>query len=171
MLAVLIVPVMVACGDDDDSDGGGTSAFTESEIVELLTGKWEVYGECEFTNYDTKESFSDNYIGNIEFKADKTLKFKVSEGTKYSDTYTYDGQTYNYDYYIEEAIIDTNTKYSVLKKGGRNYISLGSSSDPFNFEIVSLTKNTFKLKLNYDVYDPDNKARVIGKIYMTIISN
>lgn len=170
MLVVMAFPMMVACGDDND-DGGGASEYTEAEIIELLTGKWEVYGEYKATNYDTKESFADNYKGTIEFKTDKSVKFKVSEGTKYSYTYTYDGQTYKYEFYMEEEIIDNYHKYSVLKKGGRNYISFGSSSNPYNFEIVSLKKNTFMLKLDRDVDDPDNKSRVIGNEYMTVISN
>ena len=170
MLVLMVFPMMVACGDDND-DGGGASAYTEAEIVELLTGKWEVYGEYQATNYDTKDSFADKYKGTIEFKSDKSVKFKVTDGTKYKTSYTYDGKTYEYEYYIEEQIIDNYSKYSVLKKGGRNYISFGSSSNPYNFEIVSIKKNTFMLRLDRDVDNPENKSKVLGHEYMTIISN
>lgn len=173
MLAVMALPLLVACGDDNDDNSA--TAYTEAEIVELLTGKWEVYGEYKATNYDTKESFADNYKGTIEFKADKSVRFKVTDGTKYKTSYTItiDGQTfeYEYEYYIEEQIIENYSKYSVLKKGGRNYISFGSSSNPYNFEIVSLKKNTFMLKLDRDLDNPENKSKVLGHEYMTIISN
>lgn len=169
MLAVMALPMLVACGDDNDDNSA--TAYTEAEIVELLTGKWEVYGEFKFTNYNTKESFADNYKGTIEFKADKSVRFKVTDGTKYKTTYTYDGKTYEYEFYVEEQIIDNYSKYSVLKKGGRNYISFGSSSNPYNFEIVSLKKNTFMLRLDRDVDNPENKSKVLGHEYMTIISN
>ena len=160
MLVAMVLPIFVACGDDNDD--GGATAYTESEIVELLTGKWEVYGEFKVTN-DNNESVSDNYKGTIEFKADKSVKFKVTEGTKYKD--------------FEEKILN-NSKYSVLKKGGRNYISFDSSLDPYNyfivsynFEIVSLKKNTFMLKLDRDVDDSDNISKLLGHVYMTIVSN
>lgn len=163
MLAVMALPMLVACGDDNDDNS--STAYTEAEIVELLTGKWEVYGECKATNYDTKESFADKYKGTIEFKADKSVKFKVTDGTKYKTSYTYDGKTYEYEYYIEEGFV--TSKYTVLKKGGKNYISFGS----YAFEIVSLKKNTFMLRIDEEVYDDNNKSKLLGHVYMTIISN
>ena len=117
MLAVMALPLLVACGDDNDDNSA--TAYTEAEIVELLTGKWEVYGEYKATNYDTKESFADNYKGTIEFKADKSVRFKVTDGTKYKTSYTItiDGQTfeYEYEYYIENDKIvlkEIQSKYT-----------------------------------------------------------
>lgn len=173
MLVVMALPIMVACGDDDDNDDNNNNigaSYTEAEIVELFTGKWEVYGEVKATFYEADETYTDNYKGTIEFKADKSVKFKVTDGTKYK--YTDDGQPYETEYYVAEILIGNNFKYTVLKKGGKNYISFDYSSiDSYPFEIVSITKNTFMLRLDDDIIDYENKSKPLGHIYMTIVSN
>ena len=170
MLIALMSLSLTACGDDNDNNGA--SNYTEAEIIELLTGKWEVYGDVKVTVYETDETFTDSYKGNIEFKADKSVKFKITDGTKQKYSYTaIDGQTYEYEYYIEEAFIDNYNKYTILKKSGKNYISFGSSSNSYAFEIVSLTKNTFVLRIDDDIFNSDNKSKAAGHVYMTIVSN
>ena len=175
MLAMMTLPMMVACGDDNDDNGA--SDYTEAEIVELLTGKWEVYGEVKVNVYETEgtiletDKITDNYKGTIEFKADKSVKFKITDATKQKASYTSDGQTHEYEYYIEDAFIDDYYKYTILKKNGKNYISFGSSSNPYAFEIVSLTKTTFMLRLDDDIINSENKSKPLGHVYMTMVSN
>lgn len=170
MLVAMALPMMVACGDDDEDNGA--SNYTEAEIVDLLTGKWEVYGELNLTAYNTNETFTDNYKGTIEFNANKSVKFKVTDGTKYSSSYTTsDGQTHTDNFFIEENFIDTYHKYTILKKGGKNYIQFGSSSRGTAFEIVSLTKSTFLLRFDEEITDDNDKSKSLGHVYMTIVSN
>ena len=66
MLVVMALPTIVACSSDDDNND--TSNYTEAEIVELLTGKWEIYGEVKVTDYETQKTITDNYKGTIELK-------------------------------------------------------------------------------------------------------
>ena len=142
MLVLMVFPMMVACGDDND-DGGGASEYTEAEIVELLTGKWEVYGEYQATNYDTKESFTDNYKGTIEFKADKSVRFKVTDGTKYKTSYTItiDGQTFG-------TISDVNGVYRLESDKIFDYLTFEYAGyKPYMVKIKRFTTQTINVKM------------------------
>ena len=155
MFVLGILPMLVACGSDDDDD---SAELTSEEIVKLLTGKWEVYGELREYSYETKESFIDNYKGTIEFKENKNVTFKIKESDKYSS---------NSLYFEEYLYIDDTDKYSILKKGGKNYIVFNSTFKSY-FEIVSLKANSFRLVLDDELtYD---KVKV-GTVHMTMISN
>lgn len=184
MLAVMTLSVMVACGNDDEDNS--PSAYTEAEIVDILTGNWGVYGEARVTAYDTNETVTDSYKGTIEFGTNKTVKFKITEATQkvIYTSYIPDGFHYTYEHYIEELFIDNYYKYSILRKGGKNYICFGSSDNPFAFEIVSLKKNTFMLRLDNDIYNykdqyfftniiltVKDKSKATGHAYMTVVSN
>jgi ABC-type multidrug transport system fused ATPase/permease subunit len=144
------------------------SMSAAAERVFEFVDEAELSSEKGLTHYvDPKKA-----KGNIEFKADKSVKFKITDGTKQKYSYTaIDGQTYEYEYYIEEAFIDNYNKYTILKKSGKNYISFGSSSNSYAFEIVSLTKNTFVLRIDDDIFNYDNKSKAAGHVYMTIVSN
>ena len=163
LLVVMALPIMVACNNGDDSE---ELSYTEAEVVEILTGQWEVYGELNAYANETGESFSDNYKGIIEFKANQSLNFKVTEGQmmSYSDRH---GSTY--EYYPEESII--RKKYSLMKKEGKYYITFGSTYEPYTFEILSLTKTSFKMRMDDDIYDDDTDRNALGHIYMTLNSN
>jgi len=48
MLIIMLIslPVLIACGKDDDSQNDGTAAnYTIDEIKEMLYGEWDVYGD------------------------------------------------------------------------------------------------------------------------------
>ena len=173
MLVVMALPIMVACGDDNDNiNNNGAPDYTEAEIIELLTGKWEVYGELVATAYETNETFTDNYKGTIEFKTNKSVEFKITDATKKKKySIKYEGQTYELESYYEEEFVDDYYKYTILKKNGKNYISFGSSSISYAFEIVSLTKTTFMLRLDDEIINKDNKSKPLGHVYMTMVSN
>ena len=151
--------VRVDNGNDDDNNGA--SNYSEAEIVELITGKWEVYGKFKVTDYETKKTITDNYKGTIEFTTNKSVKFKITDGTKQKIS--------GIEYYIENAFISDNDKYTIMRKYDKNFISFGSSGNQFAFEIVSLTKTTFMLRLDEEINDTKSKA--IGHIYMTMVSN
>ena len=170
MLVVMALPTIVACSSDDDNND--TSNYTEAEIVELLTGKWEIYGEVKVTHYETQTTITDNYKGTIELKNNKSVYFRITDATKQKASYTeYNGKTYEYEYYIEDVLIHDNYKYTILKKNGKNYIFFGGTSNPYPFEIVSLTKTTFLLRLDEEVIDKRNNTKSLGHLYMTMVSN
>ena len=165
LLSVLLVlgmlPLLFACSSDDDNSA---AELTSDEIVQLLTGKWEINGELKIKNQGTGDSFEGSYNGTIEFKKDNKIDFRVTKGDKY--TVELGGKTYSM--YLEEDIIDDYYGYSILKKNGKNYIAFGSKSHPYNFEIVSLKASVLRLVLNQsDVYNDNNTI----DYYMTLFSN
>ena len=157
LLVMGLLPIFVACSSDDDSSDVN---LTSDEIVTLLKGKWEVSGELRANNTEIGETFNGRYKGTIEFKDNQKFTFVVTEGDKY---YTDD-----ISIYLEEVLVNDNYKYSTLKKDGKNYIAFGSNNQPYNFEIISLKKNSFNLVLNTD--NVVNK-KTVGRIYMTMYSN
>ena len=145
----MVLPIMVACGDDDDNVGNGIS-YTESEIVEILTGKWGINGFVRIST-DGGEKIEGDYTGTVEFTNDQKYIFKCSviEGTQISLSSLIEGNNYQ--------------KYSVLRKNGNSYITFGSSSNYKSFQIVSINKNSFKL-----IEDEDMPSSL--HYYITIIS-
>ena len=152
--------MLFSCSSDDDSSDVN---LTSAEILALLEGKWMVSGELSTTNSETQESIEDRYKGMIEFINNHKFSFTVSEGNKYN--------VGDFSIYPEEIFVNDAYVYSLLKKDGKNYITfstlLPQPSNFFNFEIVSLNKNSFKLVLDTDIVI-DNKT--VGRIYMTMYS-
>ena len=164
MMLMFALPLMTACGSDDNEISG--SSYTTDEIIALLNGKWVVSGELSEINTKSGENFNGRYKGTIEFKGDK-YTFDVTEGDKYN--------TDGYSRYLEEIIVGTNGKYTIIKKEGKNYINFNSMRD-YSFEIVSLNKNSLKLTLDTDhVIFFDKNIYLVekngGHIYMTMSSN
>ena len=135
MLAVLALPLMVACGDDDDNS---TSNYTEAEIVDLLTGTWEIQGNYRAAvNENTYNEF--DYTARIEFKENKTFRVR----------------NYKPNYKIQSTAVSLSSMrgYEIVKKNGKTYICFelceafdnGASYRKADFLIVSLKKNSFKL--------------------------
>ena len=42
MLILMVSPMMVSCSSSDES--GNDISYTSEEIVQILTGKWEIHG-------------------------------------------------------------------------------------------------------------------------------
>ena len=146
MLVVLMMPMLTSCGGDD-GDSSGSVNYTSDEIVELLTGKWEVYGHVKMTssNTDIIENIDGDYTGTIEFLDTKKVKVNSSviQEIKQTDT---DGSKYTVKITLRDFISDYY-KYSIIRKNGAAYISFGTGDEnrPNHYKIVSLTKNSFKL--------------------------
>ena len=169
----MTLPMMIACSSDDEGEENSrsnvdTNAYTAQEIVDLLTGKWIIYGKFEgyyiIKNLDMREEFE--YTGTIEFKADKKVKI---QSDKIPVKIVRNGQ-------VEEIYHSLNNmfdSYSIYKKEGRNYISFNEKNPnsislfSYDYQIESLDKNTFKLILDQDILYEDN---VIGHVHMTMIS-
>ena len=160
MLVVMAMPMMVACGDDDGDNGGNGFSYTEAEIVEILTGKWTIYGHCIITNTDGNK-FEDDYTGTVEFTDAKKYIFESSdiffEGENLGDIIG--GNNYH--------------KYSILRENGKYYIVFDCGMYVYqHFQVVSLTKTTFKLVEDEDLFfysSAGNKDRK-AHYYITIVS-
>ena len=99
---------LTACSSDSDDEGRNTS-YTEAEILEIISGTWEVYGEA---IYDYKSfSFSKNhakYKGRLEFMSNQKIKYNMIEGGEIE----YSINTDTYTSYIDEAIFkEKNIKF------------------------------------------------------------
>lgn len=170
MLAMMVAALGVtACGGSDDDDSYNTSGLTSEEIVGLLEGKWDVHGESRFISKENESlySYEGNYKGTIEFEKDGSFKFKIIEYDNDEVKYTnYKDNTTKYLHYNVKSmyylIVDDDFRYAV-KKGNKNYIEFRYNDDLFDFEIVSLKPNSFKLVLN--------KNSPSGEKYMTMISD
>lgn len=168
MLAVMTMVVMAACGGSDDNK---SSEYTSEDIVKLLTGKWTISGDIIVTADETGKKIEGNYTGTMEFTADQKVNRKFVANCSHNDFPT---DYYGSDNAMLGALLSylTDSKYTVAKKNGKNYISFrASSSKSYDFDIVSLDKTRMRLVLD------DNKNIGVGDnyndshVYMTIISN
>ena len=151
------MPLMTACGGDDNENNG--SSYTSDEIVELLAGKWEIAGDIMITEIESGKRQGGTYTGNIEF--DKNQKFNRSiEAETEIEEFTKYGSLENI---IHFRLLGNYFGYSILKKESRNYLVFEKK---YNFEIISLTKNTFSMKLNDDVELGQEKLHIT----MTMVS-
>ena len=157
MLAVMMMPVMVSCGDDDDdngSGGGSNISYTPEEIVSLLNGGWSVYGHCEMPPFsiDNKVYGKADYEGEIKFsQSNKGTLLGMGAFLKLVDWKS------PLNLYIDQ--------YSIKRKNGKTYITLPIMTikkNSLDFQIVNLTKT--KLKLVADEYIDDDHY------YLSIIS-
>lgn len=114
MLVTLTLSVVMACSSDDDEISGAAD-YTSDEIVELLTGKWEISGEVRISEPIGGKSQT-NYTGTIEFKANQ--KYNVSNTILFED-----GDT---NLYLSD-ILNNYRPYVILRKNGKNYIQVWSA--------------------------------------------
>ncbi len=166
MLAVMALPMIVACGGDDNND---PPSYTEKEIVELLTGSWNVAGEY---NLDDKSTsfLVGTYTGNMHFKSDQTFTRTITTTSTINKS---DLDEKMIATFIEEEFIRNYHKYSILKSGGQSYVSFRSSGTTYKFAIKELSKNSFRLVCDQDVIDTTSDGKgeqVVGHVYMTIVS-
>ena len=161
MLVCLVLPIMVACSSDDDDE----ISYTADEIVEILSGEWEIHGDYRFIlkNGDKMMTKEGNYTGTIEFKKDQ--KYAVQSTPFFEYEQTYYGKSVTTLFTLDSFL--NGSTYSLPKKGGEYYISWEGMRDRYDmtFKIVSLTKKSFKLVL--DGYIENTKET----LYLTIVSN
>lgn len=162
MMLVFAMPLMTACGSDDNENNG--SSYTSDEIVELLTGKWEIAGDIMVTEIETGKRLGGTYTGNIEFKDKKKISRSIKANTEIEELKF--NKSYPLHDIIYYTILSDHNPYTILKKDGKSFIAFNKDYVYYNFEIESLTKNTFKMKLNDDL-------KIDGKSYhitMTMVS-
>lgn len=169
MLMVIGIPMMSGCGGDDSDGGSGNdgsaAAYTEEEIIDLLQGTWSVGGDLSITFADSEESVSSDYSGTLQFsqKTSKYYKFKIDSSTEDF-----------VKYFISSFIPDYSEKsYLLLKKSGKYYVAFGkyNYNSERTFEIVSISKTTFKMVMDADteLYDAINKGYKVH-CHMTLVS-
>lgn len=172
MLVAMALPMMMACGSDKDDEGGSNVNYTTDEIVEMLTGKWGIYGHVKCTtSQENTSDFTGDYTGTIEFTSDRKFTLSTSKMP-----YKNHGETFEITL---ENIIDSYGSYTILKKNGKNYIQLEHNKDNrFSFLIQSLTPNSFKLVEDEDItleyYTGDhyeNHEIITMHYYITMYSN
>ncbi|MBP3787843.1 MAG: hypothetical protein ILA22_06875 [Prevotella sp.] len=172
MLVAMALPMMVACGGDDDNDGGGVS-YTESEIVEMLTGKWQINGFVRMSA-ETGEKYEGNYTGTVEFTAAQKYIFKSSDIFEVS--VSFNNQISTVKISLPDLIWGNNyQKYSILRKNGKIYLTFGTSSRYQSFQIVSLTPSSFRLVEDEDISFESSSSSGTSSTskahyYITIIS-
>ena len=139
LITVLFSMCVVSCSKDDDE---GVSNYTTEEIFELLRGKWAVSGEIKLTS--EADNFAGKYKGTLEFAQSGSdyinFRFSIDDGDKYKSEYD--------SFYPERIFVDYRADATIFRQGGKTYLHLPNSSYPF--EIVNLTKNSLKLKLDTD---------------------
>ncbi len=160
---MLAMPLMTACGSDDNDNSG--SSYTTDEIVELLTGKWAISGDILVTEIETGDRLGGTYAGDIEFKDKKKFDRNINKVKTEIEELKIDTNTplFNMIYY---TILRNYNPYSILKKEGKSYIVFTNDYRNFNFEILSLTKNTLSMKLNDDFEIDSRKIHIT----MTMVS-
>ena len=163
MLVAMTLPMMVACGGDDDNNNNNGSTYSSDEIVELLTGKWDIAGDFIISDTENKQLMSGTYTGNIEFNANQkfTRSIKVTVDGNESEATEEDVRKY-----LTSVFINNYYPYQILKKGGKNYICFDKT---YNFEIRSLNKTTFYFEMDQDLMSYSGE-KVEGHIYMTMVS-
>lgn len=170
MLLLMMLPLMVACGSDDDNGNDGTAAaYTEEEIMSILKGGWDVSGNLTVTYNSTEfgEDIYDNYEAYIEFDPfnsnARAYFFEVKKGDVIikASGYSYHPERL----YVYESMAKGNG-YKFLRKNEKCYINF-TKTEPYNFEIQSLTKKSFRLVLDEDI---NEGGKVIGHVHMTLNS-
>ena len=157
MLAVMTMFVMVACGSSSDDANNG-AAYTPEEISEILTGSWTYYGDFVYKNKDGV--IAGNFNGKATFGKDKRLYRGMDITITENSTGLNDESAKN----IPSIAFPTNGYiYKINKEGGKNYITFRGTP----FEIVSLTKNTFVFRADYDTKDYEGN---VFHLYMTVNS-
>ena len=165
MFVAMALPMMVACGSDKDDDGGSNVNYTTDEIVEMLNGKWGIYGHVKCTtSQENISDFTGDYTGTIEFTSNR--KFTLSSSKM---PYKDNGETFEIP--LENFLPNYGT-YTILKQNGKNYVQLEGRC---NFLIQSLSKNSFKLvedeDVTFEVYTGDHYENITMHYYITMYSN
>ena len=146
MLIVMALPLMVACGGDDD--GGGNVDYTAEEIVNILTGSWKIYGHVTtkvcyagFYNFPDESMIDQDYTGSIQFTADQKVTAHgptFFEGKYYVNNGLESATEMKYAVNLYSLLRGT---YSIYKSGGQTFIVINH----YHFRIETLTKSSFRL--------------------------
>lgn len=164
LLAVMTMSTMIACSGSDDEDGGGVS-YTESEIIELLSGTWEVYGELKEVESETGKRLEGTYTGKIEFKANQKISRSFTSNCTRNDFHIEGENDNSLMNSMINNVIGSYYSYKIIKKDGKIFIAF--NNDNYYFEIRSLNKNTFKFVLDEDI---EYNGTIYGHVYMTVVS-
>ena len=136
---VFVMPAFVSCSSDDDE---GALNYTSEEIVEMLTGKWAIKGKFIINSVEGNKKQGE-YSGEISFsKSDKGIwvsKYRCK-------TINVDDLEFNLIKY--SSSYDSYSKYEVMRKDSKLYLSLPGNSRYLNFQIISISKTSFKLILD-----------------------
>lgn len=145
LLSVFSIFMVEACSSDDDN--GDDISYTSNEIIEILTGKWEIYGHVRISG-DTDRMVDSDYTGTIEFKSDQKYSANSSVISTTEIQNNKSGKTYTINNDISDYLGDASYhKYSIIRKNDRYYIEFAHAT----FQIISLTKKSFKLIMDEDV--------------------
>lgn len=160
---------MVSCSSNDES--GNDISYTSEEIVQILTGKWEIHGHVTVSD-GTNIKVDNDYTGTIEFKADQSYNAKSSViNTVPGVSVAGSNKVYYDDLDIQNYLSGTPYRYTILRKNSNYYLAFGSSNHPGStFQIVSLTKKSFKLVEEDKVFEWGAETQY-RHYYVTIISN
>lgn len=167
LLTVMMLPIMVACTSDDDGEGGGIISYTEAEIVEMLKGQWAIKGEISIENPIGGKNKAD-YSGTITFsvKNDRHFVSDLSPVTLFKD----DQKKVALKRLIVVGSTSSSDDYKILRKESKTYIRFRSyygNGGYVTFQILSLSKNSFKLVLDEIINDDEWN---LGHVHMTMIS-
>ena len=170
MLILMVSPMMVSCSSSDES--GNDISYTSEEIVQILTGKWEIHGHVTVSD-GTNIKVDNDYTGTIEFKADQSYNAKSSViNTVPGVSVAGSNKVYYDDLDIQNYLSGTPYRYTILRKNSNIYLAFGSSNNPRStFQIVSLTKKSFKLVEEEDKVFEWGAETQYRHYYVTIISN
>ena len=127
MLAAMM-PLFMACGKDDDNSNT-FSSYTASEIIGILTGKWDVLGEYSYVQAGEEKSGA--YSGKIEFGNNNKYSFKANDEN---------GE-------LKSFILKREGNYNIIKENGKTSLEF---DDLLKCEILSLSKGGFSLSGFHD---------------------
>jgi hypothetical protein len=171
MLMVVTMPLLMACGDDgNDGNDNDSPSYTESEIVELLTGTWNVRGE--YNLYDNNTSFLvGTYTGTMQFKSNQSFTRTLAT-TSTVNTIGADEEIIAS--LIQGEFMPNYHQYSIRKSGGQSYILFSNAYGiTYKFAIKALSKNSFRLECDQDVVSTTSAGKseqVVSHVHMTIVS-
>ena len=151
LFVVITMLSCVACSSDDEK-----IEYTSDEIIDMLEGSWVIGGDLSIiSNSSEVANLSDSYKGTITFERGTS---RINSYIKITETNT-DVDDYHYK---PEGMFISQSGFKgcckILKKEGKPYIQFGSDGSYYLglFEIVSLSKTSFKMVLDEDYENLSN---------------
>ena len=132
IIMLITLPILVACGKDEDKDNqddGTAINYTIDEIKEMLYGEWDVCGNLSISFPEaTNDNFYDDFYGVLEFSKGEVdyiyLSLKVTKGKVYSKLYN------GKPCYVENNLIsESKKKCSIIRKMENTILKLTKNTD------------------------------------------